>query len=85
MELDPWKVEAQQALDELLKEGKLPFKLQARIVRQEGFPHNYVIYFHDSRCRSVTVHCDTVESFKELVRAAVLRKLASRDELGIAD
>ena len=81
---DPLKDEAQQALDELLDEGALPFNLQARIVREETVDF-YVIYFHDSRLRSVTVRQEQDQSFKELVRAAVLRKVSGLKNLSMED
>jgi len=73
--LDDLKVDAQQALDELIDEGRLPFRLRARILRQEEDDF-YVIYFHDSRIRSVSIRLSGDQSFKDLVRAAVLRKVS---------
>lgn len=74
MPTDPLKLEAQAALDELRQKGQLPFKLEARELASED--SQYTIRFHDSRLRSVTVKCEAGQSFKEVVRAAVLDRVS---------
>ena len=75
MEADPLKLEAQHALDELFKEGALPFKLQACRISEERFTDSYVVYFHDSRLHSVTVSWKQDLSFGDLIRNAVLDRV----------
>jgi hypothetical protein len=70
MSTDSLKLEAQAALDELMQEGKLLFKLEARELISNG--SQYTIGFHDSRLHSIIVKCEAGQSFKEIVRAAVL-------------
>jgi hypothetical protein len=66
---------AQQTLDELLNEDLIPFKLYARVVEAIG-PGEYIVRFHDSRLRSVDVSWQVGESFKALVRTAILDRLS---------
>jgi regulator of protease activity HflC (stomatin/prohibitin superfamily) len=75
MTTDTLRLEAQAALDELLKEGRLPFKLDARRIASED-SSQYTIRFHDSRLRSITVTWEAGQSFKEVVRAAVLDRVS---------
>jgi hypothetical protein len=72
--------EAQQALDELMNENALPFRLRANNVTMtdEG---SYVVHFYDSRFRSITVSWTPGESFRDNVRAAVLEGLHKIDLL----
>ena len=67
---DLLKLEAQAALDDLRNEGLLPFALEARILVAAG--SQYSVYFYDSRFRSITVSYVAGQSFKEIVRAAIL-------------
>ena len=75
MTTDPLKLEAQTALDELMQENQLPFKLEARKVVSED-SSQYNIHFYDSRFHSITVPWEAGQSFKEVVRAAVLDRVS---------
>ena len=66
--------EAQQAVDELLSEHLIPFELRAEIVDAED--SEYTIRFFDSRLHSVTVLWEIGQSFKGLVRAAILDRVS---------
>jgi hypothetical protein len=74
-EIEGLRVGAQQTLDELLSEHLIPFKLSARMVESMG-QGEYIVRFHDSRLRSVDVSWQGGESFKALVRAAILGRLS---------
>jgi hypothetical protein len=74
MTINPLRLEAQSALDELMQEGRRPFQLEARRLVSEGSQHT--IYFHDSRLRSITMTYEPGQSFKEVVRAAVLDRVS---------
>ena len=69
------KAEAQKAIDELLSEHLIPFKLRAEKVASEDSAE-YTIWFFDSRLHSVTVPWKAGQSFKEKVRAAVLDRVS---------
>jgi hypothetical protein len=71
MATDELRMEVQQVLDDLMKEGLLPFKLTAGEVISEG-SGKYTIRFHDSRMRSTTFTMEAGQSFKQAVRAATL-------------
>jgi hypothetical protein len=71
---DSLAVEAQQALDELRKEGVLPFPLVAYKVLDGGLG-DYIVHFYDSRLHSVTVQWHEGQSFKAKVRIAVQEAL----------
>lgn len=75
MTTDPLIVEAQAALDELMRENQLPFKLEARNLVSEG-SSQYTIRFHDSRLHSITVTWEAGQSFKEKVRAEILDRVS---------
>ena len=75
MVTDALKLEAQQALDELLKEQLIPFKLRAGEVVSEG-SGSYTVRFYDSRISSVTITWEAGQSFKDIVRAATLKRVA---------
>ena len=68
------KAEAQQALDELFSERLLPFKLSAHRVTSIGL-EEYIVYFHDSRLRSLDISWCQGECFKDVFRAAVLERV----------
>jgi hypothetical protein len=68
------KLEAQQVLDDLLKERLLPFKLTAEKVISEA-SSKYTIRFYDSRIHSITFTMEAGKSFKDLVRAATLEQV----------
>jgi hypothetical protein len=75
MATEQLKLEAQAALDELMREGQLPFELEAREVISE-VPSQYTIRFFDSRLHSISVTWETGQSFKEVVRAAVMDRVS---------
>ena len=63
---------AQQALNELLEEGLLPFVLTVEKLTVIS-PVQFRINFHDSRVNSIEVFwVENDRSFKDVVRAAVL-------------
>ena len=66
---------AQQALDELFAEGRLPFKLTAYGIETLGYDE-YIVRFHDSRMPSVDITRHEGQSFKKLVRMAVLDRVS---------
>ncbi len=76
MPSDPLGVEAeaQQVLDELWSEKLIPFALSVgKITRSSS---EYTIHFHDSRIHSASVPIIEGHSFKEMVRSAVLDRVA---------
>jgi len=77
---DAMKLGAQQALDELFAESRIPFRLSARIVESIGM-EEYIVRFHDSRLHSVDVSWQRNQTFKTVFRAAILDRVA---RLGIA-
>ena len=72
--LDNLKAEAQQALAELWSENLIPFELTARQVNSED-SEEYTVRFFDSRLHSVNVRWKVGQSFKDLVRVAVLARV----------
>jgi hypothetical protein len=69
------KAEAQQAIDELLSEHLIPFKLRAGKVASEDYDE-FTVWFFDSRLHSVTVPWKTGQSFKGKIRAAILDRVS---------
>ena len=69
-------LKVQQTLDELFSKGQLPFELTAYGVRKLGIDE-YTVPFHDSRIHSITFTLKTGASFKEVVRSAVLQRVAT--------
>ena len=69
------KIGAQETLDELFTQHLIPFALSARVVDSIGL-EEYVVRFHDSRLRSIDVSCREGQSFKEVVRLAVLDRVS---------
>jgi hypothetical protein len=68
------EVEAQQVLDELLAEKAIPFTLNVgKITKGIG---EYTIHFHDSRIFTASVPLTKSHSFRDLVRSAVLSRVA---------
>jgi hypothetical protein len=68
------EVEAQQVLDELWSEKLLPFVLNVgKITKGIG---EYTIHFHDSRIHSARVPLTKGQTFREMIRAAVLARVA---------
>ncbi|HEY2975566.1 MAG TPA: hypothetical protein VGJ48_23835 [Pyrinomonadaceae bacterium] len=67
------EAEAQQVLDELWSEKLLPFVLNVgKITKGIG---EYTIHFHDSRIHSARVPLTKGQSFRDMVRAAVLARV----------
>ena len=69
-------LKVQQTLNELFSKGQLPFELTAYGVRKLGIDE-YTVPFHDSRIHSITFTLKTGASFKEVVRSAVLQRVAA--------
>jgi hypothetical protein len=68
------EAEAQQVLDELWAEKAIPFVLNVgKLTRSIG---EYTIHFHDSRIRTAIIPLTDNQSFREMVRAAVLARVA---------
>jgi hypothetical protein len=72
------KMEAQQTLDELYREGLLPFRLSAHKVESLGM-EEYIIRFYDSRLNSLDLSVRRDEVFSAVFRAEVLRRVARLD------
>ena len=69
------KLGAQETLDELYSNHLIPFELSARVVDSIGL-EEYIVRFHDSRLRSIDVSWREGQSFKEVVRRAVLDRVS---------
>ena len=67
------EAEAQQVLDELLAEALLPFPLNVGKITKAS--SEYTIHFYDSRIHSARVPLTRGQSFRDLVRAAVLDRV----------
>jgi hypothetical protein len=68
------KAEAQEVLDELWKEELLPFKLNVgKLSKDIG---EYTIHFYDSRMRRASIPLTEGMSFRDMVRVAVLARVA---------
>jgi hypothetical protein len=68
------EAEAQQVLDELWTEKLIPFELSVgKLTKGMG---EYTIHFHDSRIRTAVVHLIPHHSFRDMVRTAVLARVA---------
>ena len=76
--LEEQQAEAQQALDELLGEQRLPFTLYARRVWARGIK-KIIVYFQDSRLPGVEFSWREDESFKDVFQAAVLDRVKRLD------
>jgi len=74
MTLEVLRLEAQQTLDDLLKDDLIPFELTARKIESDD-SGQYVIRFYDSRLFSITVAWEEGQSFKDIFRAAVLDRV----------
>jgi hypothetical protein len=68
------KVQAQQVLDELLKEALIPFALTAYDINTNG-RGEYVVHFNDSRIRSCRFSWTKREDFKDVLRVAVMERV----------
>jgi hypothetical protein len=76
MTYDPRTIESevQQVLDELWKERRLPFALTVGKLTKEH--DGYTIHFHDSRIYTAYVPLIEGLSVRDMVRAAVLDRVA---------
>jgi hypothetical protein len=74
------KLRVQTTLDDLIREHLIPFKLTACGVNVDG-PGKYIVPFHDSRIHSFEFSWIDGGglSFKDIVRAAVLKRVAGMD------
>jgi hypothetical protein len=68
------EVEVQQVLDELWNAELIPFPLTAGQVTKDA--DGYTIYFNDSRMRTACVPLNSISLFRDLVRVAVLARVA---------
>ena len=68
------EAEAQQVLDELLAEKLIPFALNVGKITKASA--EYTIHFYDSRIHSARVPLTRGHSFRDLVRSAVLDRVA---------
>jgi hypothetical protein len=68
------EAEAQQVLDELWAEKLIPFALTVGKITKA--PAEYTIHFYDSRIRTARVPLTEGHSFREMVRSAVLERVA---------
>ena len=68
------EAEAQQVLDELWAEKLIPFALTVGKITKA--PAEYTLHFYDSRIRTARVVLTRGHSFREMVRSAVLARVA---------
>ena len=68
------EAEAQQVLDELWNEKLIPFALNVGKITKA--PGEYTIHFHDSRIRTARVPLNRSHEFRDMVRSAVLDRVA---------
>lgn len=76
MPREPFTLEAevQQVLDELWSEKLTPFALKVGKITKA--PAEYTIHFYDSRMLTARVPLTEGHSFRDMVRAAVLARVA---------
>jgi hypothetical protein len=76
MTKNPLSVEAevQLVLDDLWNEKLVPFALSVGKVTKDA--SEYTIHFHDARMRTVSVPLNRDHSFRDMVRTAVLARVA---------
>ncbi|MDQ2977436.1 MAG: hypothetical protein M3R69_18740 [Acidobacteriota bacterium] len=68
------EAESQQVLDELWTEKLVPFSLNVgKITKEVG---EYTIHFYDSRIRTAVIPLTRGHSFRDMVRTAVLARVA---------
>jgi hypothetical protein len=72
----PIEVEAQQVLDELWGERLIPFAMKVGKITKA--PGKYIIRFHDSLIPAARVPLTEGNSFKYLLRAAVLARVPQK-------
>jgi hypothetical protein len=65
--------EAQQVLDDLWREKLIPFALRVGKITKASSA--YTIHFHDSRIRTALVSLTEGQSFRDMVREAVLTRV----------
>jgi len=70
-DIETTKLRVQETLDELFCERLIPFRLTAYKVKAHG-PGEYVLPFCDSRIDSIRFSWKNGESFKEVLRAAII-------------
>lgn len=70
-DIESTKLRVQETLDELFCERLIPFRLTADKVNADGVGE-YVIPFFDSRIHSIRFSWKNGESFKEVVRVAIV-------------
>src|SRR6185503_11506107 len=68
-------LKVQETLDELFRSRQLPFRLTAHDVKKLAFDE-YTVRFYDSRIHSITFTVKTGASFKEVVKLAVVQRVA---------
>jgi hypothetical protein len=68
------EAEAQQVLDELWNEKLIPFELHVGELTKAIGEHT--IHFHDSRIRTASIPLTNRKSFRDMVREAVLARVA---------
>lgn len=68
------EAEAQQVLDELWSEGLIPLALTLGKITKAV--DEYTLHFYDSRIRTASIPITPGHSFKDLVRPAVLARVA---------
>ncbi len=68
------ETEVQEMLDELWNENRIPFALTVGKVTKD--PAEYTIHFHDARMRTASFPLNPDRSLKDLVRSAVLARVA---------
>ena len=68
------EAQAQEVLDELWGKRLIPFKLN--VGKLSGASDPYIIHFHDSRIFTAHVPLNQGQSWKEMVRVAVLARVA---------
>lgn len=73
------KLKVQETLDELLGEGLIPFELTAQRVNPDGIG-GYIVPFYDSRIHSFRFSWKDGDSFKQVVRTAVLDRARKMSE-----
>ena len=73
------KLKIQETLDELLRDGLIPFELTAQRVKEDGIG-GYIVPFYDSRIHSFRFAWKNGDSFKAVVRAAVLERARKMSE-----
>jgi hypothetical protein len=74
-ELVTLESEAQQVLNQLWAEKLLPFELNVGKITKHS--RQYTIHFHDSRMYTADVSLNEGQSWAEMVRVAVLDRVAN--------